>query len=109
MVREIGFVKSIKGDIAEIEFPFGEVLTGEILILKDDPKVRFEVQGASKENLFFCLIFGKSEKLIRGAPVQRTREKLKIPVGKELLGRAINLFGEPLDGLGKIETQKNAK
>jgi len=106
MVRDIGFVKSIRGDIAEIEFPFGEVLTGEILILKDDPQVKFEVQGALKENLFFCLIFGKSEKLIRGAQVQRTREKLKIPVGKELLGRAINLFGEPLDGLGKIETQK---
>ena len=106
MVKDIGFIKSIRGDIAEIEFPFGEVLTGEILILKDDPRVKFEVQGALKENIFFCLIFGKSEKLIRGAQVQRTREKLKIPVGKELLGRAINLFGEPLDGLPKIETQK---
>ncbi len=106
MVKDIGFIKSIRGDIAEIEFPFGEVLTGEILILKDDPRVKFEVQGALKENIFFCLIFGKSEKLIRGAQVQRTREKLKIPVGKELLGRVINLFGEPLDGLPKIETQK---
>jgi len=106
MVKDIGFIKSIRGDIAEIEFPFGEVLTGEILILKDDPRVKFEVQGALKENIFFCLIFGKSEKLIRGAQVQRTREKLKIPVGRELLGRVINLFGEPLDGLPKIETQK---
>ena len=106
MVKDIGFIKSIRGDIAEIEFPFGEVLTGEILILKDDPRVKFEVQGALKENIFFCLIFGKSEKLIRGAQVQRTREKLKIPVGRELLGRVVNLFGEPLDGLPKIETQK---
>lgn len=108
MDREIGFIKSIVGDVAEVEFFTGEVFPGEILILKKDPKIKLEVQSALGEKSFLCLIFGKSEKLYRGAEVERTREPLKVPVSREILGRVINLFGEPLDGLPplKIERRK---
>lgn len=106
MEREVGFIRSIIGDVAEVEFLTEGPFPGEILILKEDPRVKLEVQSALGEKRFFCLIFGKSESLYRGAEVERTKEPLKIPVGKELLGRVINLFGEPLDGLGPPKTKK---
>jgi len=35
-----------------------------------------------------------------------TKETIKVPVGKELLGRIINVFGEPMDNMGDIKTDK---
>ncbi len=104
--KETGFIISIYGDIAEVEFPFGDLFPGEILILKEDPKVKLEVYSAKAENVFLCLVFGKSEKLHKRAVIERTRKRFEIPVGKELLGRVINFLGEPLDELGKIKTKK---
>lgn len=106
MVKETGLIRSITEDVAEIEFYAGQIFPGEILILKEDPKIKFEVQGALSEKTFLCLVFGKNEKLYRGAEVERTRESLKVPVGKELLGRAVDLFGEPLDGFPPPKTEK---
>ncbi|MGB9598795.1 MAG: hypothetical protein ACPLZH_03055, partial [Minisyncoccales bacterium] len=104
--KETGFIISIYGDIVEVEFPFGDLFPGEILILKEDPKVKLEVYSAKAENVFLCLVFGKSEKLHKRAVIERTRKRFEIPVGKELLGRVINFLGEPLDELGKIKTKK---
>jgi F-type H+-transporting ATPase subunit beta len=104
--KEVGYIISIYGDIAEVEFPFGDLFPGEILILKEDPKVKLEVHSAKKGDVFLCLIFGKSEKLQKRAAVERTRKSFEIPVGKELLGRVIDFLGNPLDNLGEIKTKK---
>jgi F-type H+-transporting ATPase subunit beta len=104
--KEIGYIISIYGDVAEVEFPFGGLSPGEILILEDDPSVKFEVNSAKKGNVFLCFIFGKSEKLRKRAIVLRTKKNFEIPVGKELLGRVIDFLGNPLDDLGPIKTEK---
>jgi len=104
--KELGYIISISGDIAEVEFPYGDLFPGEILILKEDPKIKLEVYSAKKENIFLSLIFGKSEKLYKRAMVERTRKIFEIPVGKELLGRVIDFWGNPLDNLGPIKTKE---
>lgn len=43
--------------------------------------------------------------LVRGAAVTDTGAPIQVPVGKESLGRMFNLLGEPIDGLGKVETK----
>jgi len=48
----------------------------------------------------------KSEILERGMKVKRTKKTLEIPVGEELLGRAIDAFGNPIDNLGEIKTKE---
>ncbi len=109
MAKGRGFIKAIKGEIVEIEFPSEELFPGEILLLKSDPEIKFEVQSMLKENLFACVAFGKKEKLFRGAEVERTGKELEIPVGRELLGRVIDLFGQPLDGLPPPITERKRK
>jgi F-type H+-transporting ATPase subunit beta len=41
----------------------------------------------------------------RGQTIQDTGSPITVPVGEETLGRVFNLVGEPIDGLGTVETE----
>ena len=49
-------------------------------------------------------LFGDWEKVKEGEPVRRTGAVMSVPVGEGLLGRVVDPLGEPLDGLGEIES-----
>lgn len=51
-----------------------------------------------------AVILGSAEGLAEGQSVFCTGEILQVPVGEALLGRVVNALGEPIDGLGAIET-----
>lgn len=46
--------------------------------------------------------------LARGAQVLDTGQPLQVPVGKHLLGRVFNVFGEPIDGNGPVEGERRS-
>jgi F-type H+-transporting ATPase subunit beta len=106
MELEKGNIVSIKGEIVEVEFYRNPPFIGEILTLERDPNFFLEVYKSSKENSFLCFSLSDPSKLTRGERVIRTKRFFEIPVGKELLGRVIDIFGNPLDGLPKIETKE---
>lgn len=45
------------------------------------------------------VLFGEDRYVAEGNVVKRTRSIVDVPVGEELLGRAVNALGEPIDGL----------
>jgi F-type H+/Na+-transporting ATPase subunit alpha len=49
-------------------------------------------------------LFGQWQHVKEGEPVRRTGEVMSVPVGDALLGRVVDPLGNPLDGLGPIET-----
>jgi F-type H+/Na+-transporting ATPase subunit alpha len=51
-------------------------------------------------------LFGEWEKVKEGDPVRRTGRVASVPVGEALLGRVVDPLGNPLDGLGPIETDE---
>jgi F-type H+/Na+-transporting ATPase subunit alpha len=51
-------------------------------------------------------LFGDWEKVKEGMPVRRTGRVASVPVGEALLGRVVDPLGNPLDGLGAIETSE---
>ncbi|WP_216215473.1 F0F1 ATP synthase subunit alpha [Amycolatopsis aidingensis] len=53
------------------------------------------------------VILGDFETIQEGQEVKRTGRILSIPVGENFLGRTINPLGQPLDGLGDIESSDN--
>lgn len=65
-----------------------------------------EVQQDLGEGKVRCLAMGPTEGLKRGEEVERTESPIKVPVGKEVLGRVVNVLGEPIDKEGEIKTQK---
>jgi F-type H+-transporting ATPase subunit beta len=106
MELERGNIVAIKGEIVEVEFYRNPPFIGEILTLERDPNFFLEVYKSSKENSFLCFSLSDPSKLTRRERVIRTKRFFEIPVGKELLGRVIDIFGNPLDGLPKIETKE---
>jgi F-type H+-transporting ATPase subunit alpha len=50
------------------------------------------------------VILGEFNEIEEGQTVRRTGEVLSVPVGDGFLGRVVGPLGEPLDGLGPIET-----
>ena len=51
-------------------------------------------------------LFGDWEHVKEGEPVRRSGEVMSVPVGEGLLGRVVDPLGNPLDGLGAIETSE---
>src|SRR3954462_8394814 len=51
-------------------------------------------------------LFGEWDKIKEGAPVSRTGKVASVPVGESLLGRVVDPLGNPLDGLGPIESSE---
>lgn len=59
-----------------------------------------------EEEQIGVVILGDATKVKEGNLVYATGKILSVPVGKALLGRVVNALGEPVDGKGKITTDK---
>lgn len=94
---EEGRIVSIKGSVVEVEFLEEKPNIHDILILKDDPSVIMEVYTSATAESFFCLVITNMHKLSRGAKIINTNKSIEIPVGPEVLGRVMNVFGQPVD------------
>ena len=51
-------------------------------------------------------LFGEWDKIKEGEVVRRTGKVASVPVGEGLLGRVVDPLGNPLDGLGPIESSE---
>jgi F-type H+/Na+-transporting ATPase subunit beta len=101
-----GKIISIKGQIVEVEFLEEKPRIYDLLIAKDDPSIKMEVYTSASPNSFYCLALTDISKLHYNSIAVNTGQPLKMPVGKELLGRVIDTLGEPQDGLGKIAAKE---
>lgn len=101
-----GVVKQIKGQVVEVEFLINKPQIHDLLIMEEDNSVQLEVYSSADATSFYCIAFSQVEKLFRGAKIVNTKKSIQIPVGKEVLGRVINLFGKPLDGKEEVKTKE---
>src|SRR5438105_872225 len=98
-----GKVKTIRGDIVEVEFLEEKPHVHDLLIWDQDDTIKMEVYSSSSDTSFYCLALTPITRLYRGAVMISTLTPLKIPVGEEVLGRLIDVFGMPQDGKQPIE------
>ncbi|MBN1162161.1 F0F1 ATP synthase subunit beta [Patescibacteria group bacterium] len=102
-----GKVLTIKNYVVEVEFLLEDKPeVEEILVLEKDPSIRLLVVRSSSITSFFCIALSDVARVSRGDVVNRTKETLMIPVGPEVLGRVMDMFGSPVDGLGNINYQR---
>ncbi|KRY12762.1 ATP synthase subunit alpha, mitochondrial, partial [Trichinella patagoniensis] len=55
------------------------------------------------------VVFGNDKLIKEGDLVKRTGAIVDVPVGEELLGRVVDALGNPIDGLGPINTKKRSR
>jgi F-type H+-transporting ATPase subunit beta len=65
-----------------------------------------EVAQHLGESTVRCIAMDTTEGLVRGQGVSDTGAGIMVPVGPEMLGRIINVIGEPIDERGPVTTTK---
>src|SRR5574344_456242 len=102
-----GLISQIIGPVVDVEFQQGELpeIYNALKIQKDDGTyVVAEVQQMLGSNKVRTVAMSSTDGLKRGMKVIDTKDSIKIPVGKPILGRILNVVGEPVDKLGAVET-----
>lgn len=103
--QHTGTIIAIEGQVVEVAFKNSAPAVHDILVLASDPSVKMEVHSSSKAQTYFCLMLSGVHSITRGAQVINTEKPIMIPAGKEILGRVIDTFGNPLDGKGPINAK----
>lgn len=65
-----------------------------------------EVMQYTGNDTVRCVSMNSTDGLKRGMKAVDTGEPIKVPVGKEVLGRVFNVLGEPVDGKGEVNATK---
>ena len=102
-----GKITGILGDVVEINFAHDKPGRHELLTLVEENTVKLEVYGSSVAGQILALSYTDLTKLYRGAAVVRSFETISVPVGSQMLGRIIDVFGQPHDGKGPIKIKKS--
>jgi F-type H+/Na+-transporting ATPase subunit beta len=68
--------------------------------------VSTEVQQHLGESRVRCVSMQPTDGMVRGMKAIDTGEPISIPVGRETLGRVMNVIGNPVDELGEIKAKK---
>src|SRR5690554_1432166 len=101
--RDEGTVVAVRGSVIDVRFPsvlpevrdvlyLGESVVAEVFSHLDDTTVR-------------ALALTPTQGLARGAVARPGDGPIQVPVGAGLLGRAVDVFGEPIDGRGEVEAE----
>ncbi|MCB0378753.1 MAG: F0F1 ATP synthase subunit beta [Bdellovibrionales bacterium] len=110
---ETGTVKQVMGPVVDVEFASGNLppilsaltTTNKSISDKEDNLV-LEVAQHLGDGVVRAVAMDTSEGLTRGQAVKQTGDTITAPVGKEVLGRIINVVGEPVDGKGPVQSKE---
>ena len=104
-----GIVKQIIGPVMDLEFPDGQlpnIYNAIHIERKDQPTLVLEAQQHLGENLVRCVAMDSTDGITRGTEAVDTGSPITMPVGPEVLGRLLNVVGEPIDEAGPVKTKE---
>ena len=99
-VSETGTVLAAGDGIARV-YGLSNAMAGELISFPHD--VLGMVLNLEEDNVGIALL-GDATRIKEGDEARRTGRIVDVPVGEALLGRVINALGQPIDGLGPIES-----
>ena len=101
-VTETGTVLTVGDGIARVH-GLQNVMSGEIIEFASGAVGM--AQNLEEDNVG-VIILGEYRSISEGDEVKRTGRIMSVPVGDALIGRVVDALGNPIDGLGPIETDK---
>lgn len=107
----IGRIEQVIGAVVDVKFEKGlPAILNALECENEGKKLILEVAQHLGENTVRTIAMDSTEGLTRGIQVKDTGDKIQVPVGKQVLGRIINVIGEPIDERGDIfESKKHAR
>ncbi len=97
--KNIGRVVQIIGPVLDIRFQNGHLpdLLNAIEIQREEGKLICEVAQQLGDDVVRCIAMSSTDGMVRGMEAEDTGAAIKVPVGKETLGRVFNLLGRAID------------
>lgn len=105
----LGHISQVTGAVVDVKFDRVEDLPNILTALECDNHGRnlvLEVAQHLGENVVRTIAMDTTDGLVRGQDVINTGRPIEVPVGPDLLGRIINVIGEPVDGLGEVKAKQ---
>lgn len=93
----LGQVLSVRGSVVDVRFDKKLPSIYTLLRAGNDSEIPLEVLSQLDMHRVRGIALTPTQGLARGMPVENTGEQLKVPVGKETLGRMFNVFGKTID------------
>jgi F-type H+-transporting ATPase subunit beta len=111
-----GKVVQVIGPVLDVEFPQGHLpeITNALIVqgeyesagVKHKIGVTLEVAQHRGDNVIRAIALGPTEGIGRGMDVEDTGAPITVPVGKECLGRLLDVLGQPKDNRGDVKSAK---
>ena len=98
--NETGTVLTVGDGIARVS-GLTNCMSGELLEFEDGT---FGMAQNLEETSVSAVLFGSDVGIREGQSVKRTGRVVSVPVGEQLIGRVVNAIGQPIDGIGPIES-----
>ena len=112
--ENLGRIKQVVGPVVDIEFESGNlpeikhaVKVTNVNIDNREWNLVLEVAQHLGENTVRCIAMDATDGLSRGQPAKGTGNQIMMPVGRECLGRILNVIGEPVDEAGPVNAKKH--
>jgi len=114
MQQTVGKVVQVMGPVVDVSFESGHVpniynavhVTSEGMDTPVPIDVVVEVAQHLGDGVVKCVAMQPTDGMVRGMKAVDTGEPITVPVGRETLGRVMNVLGEPVDNMGPIPAKK---
>ncbi|AFG34778.1 F0F1 ATP synthase subunit beta [Fervidobacterium pennivorans subsp. shakshaketiis] len=105
--KSIGKIVRVIGPVVDVKFLEGELPDIYDALVVTNPqtgkKLVLEVEQLIGDNTVRTVAMDNTDGLVRGLEVENTGEPIKAPVGRGVLGRMVNVIGEPIDEQGELK------
>lgn len=104
--NSVGRVTEVKGAVVDVQFT-GDLpyILNALTCKVGDRSLVLEVAQEIGDNQVRCIAMDSTDGMVRGMEVADTGHQIRMPVGKETLGRILNVIGEPIDELGPVNAK----
>ena len=101
-----GILIQAVGPVCDVRFVnavLPKLLTALKVTKRDKEELTLEVVQHIGDDVCRCIALGPTDGIERGLDVIDTGDTIKVPVGKEVLGRMFNVIGQPIDDKGEFK------
>jgi F-type H+-transporting ATPase subunit beta len=109
-----GKIVQVIGPVVDVAFEEGKLPSILNAITVTNPAINdqednliIEVALHLGDNVVRCISMDITDGLVRGMKAKDTGAPIMVPVGKECLGRILNVIGRPVDGLGPVNAKNS--
>ncbi len=109
-MMEMGKIRQVMGPVVDVEFSsempaiYTALKVTNKSINDEAGNLTLEVAQHLGDNVCRTIAMDSTEGLVRGMPVTNTQNMIMTPVGRGVLGRILNVVGQPVDEAGPVKS-----